>query len=41
MKNLVKYVVGKPFPRKHTIMDVDDVSAHQKSLNAPRTTDDC
>lgn len=25
MKNLVNYVVGKPFPRKHTIMDVDDV----------------
>ncbi|KAH0648224.1 hypothetical protein KY285_033472 [Solanum tuberosum] len=25
MKNLVKYVIGKPFPRKHTVMDVDDV----------------
>ncbi|KAG5591967.1 hypothetical protein H5410_042481 [Solanum commersonii] len=25
MNNLVKYVMGKPFPRKHTVMDVDDV----------------
>ncbi|KAK6782658.1 hypothetical protein RDI58_020454 [Solanum bulbocastanum] len=25
MKNLVKYVIGKSFPRKHTVMDVDDV----------------
>ncbi|KAL3361412.1 hypothetical protein AABB24_014362, partial [Solanum stoloniferum] len=25
MNSLVKYVIGKPFPRKHTVMDVDDV----------------